>query len=224
MTQTQTYKIKFQEIAEWMPLIMEETKKDLKNEHLRKDPAFVKAYFSHNNLPKITTEELSQGYLKAFQNEENPEALGDFITSRWLMKNSEIYDFFEIKLSHINPDFASIEQLNETQSKEIIEESTKKFGALKTFLFAVLNSVVFDSASFKQLKEHARKQEYQHKEEQQLQQEKTSFESLKLSHSLEISRLTDKYEKKLSGLQKKYAVDVEALKKQVASLQRKLNS
>ena len=39
-----------------------------------------------------------------------------------------------------------------------------------------------------------------------------------------MARLTDKYEKKLMGLQKKYQLDQEALKKQLAALQRKLQA
>ncbi len=38
----------------------------------------------------------------------------------------------------------------------------------------------------------------------------------------EIARLTDKYEKKLAGLQKKYITDMENFKKQISQLQRKL--
>ena len=39
----------------------------------------------------------------------------------------------------------------------------------------------------------------------------------------QITRLTDKYEKKLQGMQKKYIQDIETLKKQITLLQRKLN-
>ena len=48
---------------------------------------------------------------------------------------------------------------------------------------------------------------------------------LNISHGnfeTEMARVKDKYEKKLNGLQKKYQVDVENLKKQIAQLQRKL--
>jgi hypothetical protein len=54
-------------------------------------------------------------------------------------------------------------------------------------------------------------------------QEKQSAETLEKAYEREIARLTDKYEKKLQGLQKKYLFDTEALKKQIATLQRKLN-
>lgn len=222
MEHKKKYKDQFQDIAQWMPLIMEAAKKDLKNEHLKKDPGFLKKYFSHNNIAKISTEELSEAYLKAFRDEQETDSLGDFITSRWLLKHSEIYEFFERVLSKINPDFASITQLDDAQSTSIINEAVQQFGAINTYLFSILNGVVFTEASLQDLKARAKNEEMTKCEEEKRQQEVKSFESLKHNHAQEIARLTDKYEKKLSGLQKKYMIDVDCLKKQLANLQRKL--
>jgi hypothetical protein len=222
MYKNASYKEKYAVIQEWLPLIVESVKKDLKNEHLKKDFYFIKKYLSSKNLNKVTTEELTQAYQNAIANEENGEALAEFMTSRWLLKNTDLYDFFEQQLSQISSDFATIEEIDANSSKAIIEQATEEFGAPHTYIFAVLNSVVFPPESFNELK-HLAQQEVKQQEQNAVQLgEKLTLESLKSNQEREIARLTDKYEKKLAGLQKKYQVDVDSLKKQVAQLQRKL--
>ncbi len=55
-----------------------------------------------------------------------------------------------------------------------------------------------------------------------MQQEAKSVEQIKRHCEQEVARLTDKYEKKLLGMQKKYAIDTAQLKKQIGMLQKKL--
>lgn len=217
-----TYKQKFADLQEWIPLIINVIKKDLRNEHLKKDVFFVKKFLSSKNIHKTTTEDLAEAYTKAIQEEEQGEGLAEFITSRWLLKNSDLYEFFEEQLTQIDPDFSSLVELSPEQATTLIDASNKQFGAPHTYLFSVLNSVVLPEESFRQLRKDA--QEHQRNFE-----EESAKEDLKLSEDLknknyerEIARLTDKYEKKLTGLQKKYVTDVEKLKKEVAQLQRKL--
>lgn len=95
MYKNATYKEKFADLQEWIPLLVEAVKKDLRNEHLKKDLNFVKKFLSSKNVHKVTIEELAEAYQKAIQEEEQGEELAEFITSRWLLKNSELYEFFE---------------------------------------------------------------------------------------------------------------------------------
>lgn len=222
MYKNASYKEKFTDLQEWIPLIVETVKKDLKNEHLKKDFYFVKKFFGNKNLHKISTDELAQAYCQAIQEEEKGEDLAEFITARWLLKNSELYDFFETQLSRINPDFTTLEEIQQEQAQLLINASIQEFGAPQTYLFAVLNSVVFPKESFDQLKLQA--QQHQQTEEQASQQaqEQQSVEQMRKTFERDLARLTDKYEKKLAGLQKKYVTDIETLKKQVAQLNRKL--
>lgn len=217
-----TYKEKFADLQEWIPLIIDVIKKDLRNEHLKKDLFFVKKFLSSKNIHKTTTEDLVEAYTKAIQEEEQGEGLAEFITSRWLLKNSDLYEFFEEHLTQIDPDFSTLVELAPEQARRLIDASNKQFGAPHTYLFSVLNSVVLPEESFHELRKEA--QEHQ----RNLEEEKAK-EELKLSEELKnrndervIARLTDKYEKKLAGLQKKYIADVDKLKKEVAQLQRKL--
>jgi len=223
MYKNATYKKKFADLKEWVPFLVEAVKKDLRNEHLKKDVHFVKRFLSSKNIHKITTEELSEAYQKAIQEEEKGEELAEFITLRWLLKNSELYEFFERELNQIHPDFSSLEEINPSQAEALIEASVREFGAPHTYLFSVLNSVVFSRESFEDLKIQAERQQERKEEEARKEAQEWSVEQMQKEFHADISRLTDKYEKKLAGLQKKYIVDVENLKKQVAQLQRKLH-
>jgi hypothetical protein len=222
MYKNATYKEKFADLQDWMPFIVEAVKKDLRNEHLKKDVYFVKKFLSSKNMHKVTTEELAQAYRKAIQEEEKGEELAEFITSRWLLKNSELYEFFERQLSQINPDFTNLEEMDSAQAQALIEAAVEQFGAPYTYLFSVLNSVVFPQESFQKLRAQAQQHQEKQKEEERKNVDQLNVDQINKNFEREIERLTDKYEKKLMGLQKKYVTDIESLKKQIAQLQRKL--
>lgn len=219
-----TYKQKYSDLAEWMPLIIEIVKRDLKADHLRKDLAFVKKFLQAKNINKLGTEELAQAYHRAIQEEEKGEEIAEFITSRWLLKNSELYDFFETHLNQITSDFTALDELDESTSHRLMEASIQHFGAPATYLFSVLNSVVFPASIFKQLKDRAQEASQQDAEQAEAAEEQLTIEKMHEHYQREIERLTDKYEKKLAGLQKKYVADTEGLKKQMAALQRQLKA
>lgn len=216
------YAQKYALLDEWLEHLVNEVKKDLRNDHLKKDWMFVKKYFNGKNVNKLTTEELVQGYRQALSEEEKAEELAEFITNRWLFKNSDVYNFFEHKLSQINPNFQEIKEIDLHKAENIVQEANSNFGALNTYLFAVLNSVAFPKSVFNSLSSQAKQEAMVQKKEEEEEISRLSHESMASLYEQKIARLTDKYEKKLLGLQKKYTVDMEALKKQVASLQRKM--
>jgi hypothetical protein len=224
MLKDTTYKQKFSMLKSWMPSIIETVKKDLKNDHLKQDRNFSKKFLGSKNINKLTNEDLVTGYSEAMQDEELAESLGEYVSNRWLIKNVEVYHFFEEKLRQINPNFNEIDQIDNDKANEIINEAVGQFGAAKTYLFSVMNAVVFPKESYDKLAEHALKDEEQQSLQNQANEESLSIENVKRSFETQIARLTDKYEKKLTGLEKKYHQDTETLKKQISSLQRKLNS
>lgn len=224
MLKETTYKEKFSMLSPWMPLIIEEVKRDLKNEHMKSNPVFVRHYFAGKNLSKITLQELVDAYTHAVANQEDAEDLADYITNRWLLKHADLYMHFEQALMKINPNFSDLDLLDEESSLALMEGAIKEFGAPNTYLFCVLNSVVFPEKVFTLLAKRAEHDHRKSTEEAIEHQEKASIESMQRNYEQQIARLTDKYEKKLAGLQKKYSVDIEALKKQVANLQRKLTA
>lgn len=222
MLKNSTYTEKLKMMEELFSCIVKDIKKDLKNEHLKNNRLFLKTYFSNQNLNKITEEELSEGYLKSIANADNTEELGEFFANRWLMKNTDLYDFFERELSQISPNFTELEILEDNVAKELMENSITNFGATKPFIFSIFNSVVFPEKILNQFKSHAieeKKQEAikQKQDEQDLQAKKEEKNIDQI-----IARLTDKYEKKISGLEKKYYTDIATLKKQITNLEHKL--
>lgn len=217
------YKEKLVLLDDWLDHLVDTVKKDLKNEHLKNDWMFVKKYFGGKNINKLALEELTQGYRQALSEEEKAEEIAEFITNRWLFKNSEVYQFFEDKLTKINPNFQEIEEIDAAKSEQLLEEANVQFGPIRTYLFAILNSVAFPSPVFDALSKQAKQSAISEQKEAEEEQERLSTESVETFYEQKIARLTDKYEKKLIGLQKKYSIDLEGLKKQVASLQRKLN-
>ena len=222
MLKNSTYTEKMKMMEELFSCVVKDIKKDLKNDHLKNDRQFFKTYFSNQNLNKITEEELTDGYLRALGKEEDFEELGEFFANRWLIKNTELYDFFERSLSKISSDFTALEILEDIVAEDLMKESIQNFGATKAYIFSVFNSVVFPEKTLNQFKSHAieekRQREIdkiQEEKDEQKRKEERNFDQI-------IARLTDKYEKKLSGLEKKYHTDIATLKKQISNLEHKL--
>lgn len=223
MLKDASYKEKYSVLKNWMPVIIDAVKKDLKNDHLKNDFVFIKRYFSGKNLAKLTSEELVEGYATAIQQEEKGEDIAEFITNRWLIKNSELYGFFESELKKINPDFSAIKIIEKNHSQSIVNDAVKQFGAPRTYLFSVLNSVAFSDEDFKELGSQAEEEAKKSAKEETQKAELQNIEQIKRACEEQIARIEDKYEKKLQGLQKKYIQDVEGLKKQISALQRKVS-
>lgn len=224
MIKDMLYKEKLVLLQDWLPEIINVIKKDLRKEHLQQDPAFVKKFLSNKNLNKLAVEDLVQAYRQALIEEERSEAIADFISNQWLLKNSEVYQYFEEFLRPRVPNFTDISELDEGISIELMNGSINEFGAKTTYFFAVINSVVFPLTIFDQLRQRAKTETVQQLDQEKVQQERDTSLNLEKSYQQQIARLTDKYEKKLQGLQTKYTQDVESLKKQISNLQRKLHA
>jgi hypothetical protein len=221
MLKNTTYKEKFLMLQPWIPHIIDSIKKDLKNEHLKKDWQFCKQYLPGKSLNKLSLEDLVEAYSLALQKSENAEALAEFISNRWLLRNGELYSYFETKLSEINPNFSEIDSIDADKARDIIKGSVELCGPVKTYLFSVINSVVFPEEVYTELNKQAQNTEEKEEAEGKIISEKMSMEAMQRAYEQQIARLIDKYEKKLAGVQKKYIQDTEGLKKQLSQLQRK---
>ncbi len=219
-----TYKQKFSDLDPFLPSIVDSIKKDLKNEHLKKDPQFIKLFCSNQNINKLSADELCLAYRQALKEAERAEDLGEFMAARWLLKHSEMYEFFEKELSQLANDFTTLNEIEAKDAQQIIDKSIAEFNALDTYLFAVLNSVVFPAQHFVALKEKAVQSLKMQSTEHENQLKAAQAHKINQNWELEMARMKDKYEKKLAGLQKKYTIDIEALKKQNSALQRKLRT
>lgn len=156
MLKDATYKEKFELLSDWMPLVVDSVKKDLRNEHLKKDYGFAKKYLPSKNLNKVTTEELTEAYRSAVSQEPKAEEIVEFIFNRWLLKHTEVYQFFEDSLQRISPNFMELTEIGQNESTQIMKSAVSLFGATNTYLFAVINSVVFPKSVFEELLQQAK--------------------------------------------------------------------
>lgn len=224
MLKDSTYSQKLTMLKSWINTIIDEIKKDVKQEHLKYDRDFTKTYFSGANTAKLTANELAVGYVQAIEKNDRVEEIGEFLANRWLLKNSDMYEHFEEKLKKISPDFTDLDVLDEKDASELMNDSIKEFGAVKTYLFSVLNSVVFPENIYNELQNKAfneKKNAEENEAKAILEVEEKNKEKF---YQQQIARLTDKYEKRILGLEKKYHTDISTLKKQISNLQKKLES
>lgn len=231
MLKDTTFKQKFTMLREWLPTLVHEIKRDLKNEHLKHDYIFVKTYLDGKAIAKITVEELSAAYEKALIEDQRAEAIGEFIAQRWLAKNTDLYKLFSDELEKIAPNFSDLELIQDGQGQPLAAYAIEQYGAIKTYLFSVLNSVVFSQELFNKLEEQARAEALAQRSEaesstsqEQQSQQIQAINQLKSKYEQQIARLTDNYEKKLAGWQKKHFTEIDQLKKQIAALQRRLHA
>lgn len=222
MSKESSYKDKFDRLNPWIGDILDIIKRDLKNDHLKNDWKFFKKNFPGKNLNNITFEDIVEAYSRVLQEDESSEQIGEFIATRWMMKNSEIYSFFEEKLKAIQPNFQELSMIEKEPAFAIMDEAASQFGPLRILVFSVLNSVVFPEEVFQKLEEKTKSHKEVRQAEMVKEAEATSLAAAKDAYELKIARLTDKYEKKLSGLQKKYIQDTDSLKKQLANLRKEL--
>lgn len=222
MYKDSTYKEKITVLKNWLPQILNDIRKDLRKDHWKQDPLFVKNYLGNKPQQKITQEDMTEGYTRALGQEEGAEAIAEFIATRWLFKNAEIYHFFEKELQKISPDFTQLNDIPAATADALGKQSSELFGSSNTYVFCVFNSVVFPEASYNKLKVAAENEQKNAHKQAEEKQAKDSQEDITRRYETQIARLTDKYEKRLAGMERKYVVDVEGLKKQIRSLQKRL--
>lgn len=222
MLKDTNYQEKFVILNDWIPVIIDEVKKDLRQDHLKRDIGFARQFFPSKNPSKLTLDELVSGYDKALAKPEIAEELGEFISNRWLLKNTDLYYFFEENLKKVTNDFQDLKELERPFADKLAEEASRLFGPGKVYLFSVLNSVVFPKEVLETLRKEAEKERAKKIAKESEDIENKSWQDKEKNYQLQIARLEDRYEKKILGLQKKYQIDIETLKKQIATLQRKV--
>lgn len=216
------YQEKIELAAPWLAEVIELVKKDLKNEHLKIDRDFCKRYFLGKGSNMITVAEMVEAYRKDIA--EGNVGLAEFITSRWILRNTDIYGFFEETLAKLTPDFDTLQELDDKLASSLVKDAISQFGAVKTYLFSLFNSVVFSDEIYEEMRKKALSFSAEIKDKQEKEQVEKSLETMQKRHTREMAALNDRHEKKLSGLQKKYLNDTEVLKKQIRDLQVKLSN
>lgn len=145
----ESFQDKIRRLQPWFPLLIEDIKKDVKTELIRQHPKIFQRHFSKMHFAKCSPKELAPPLLQEVLSGD--ESLGEWLASRWVVKNSDIYNFFAQRLMQITPDFDKIELLDEGIGEPLMREAVQRFGAERTYLFSVLNSVAFSSTVFERL-------------------------------------------------------------------------
>lgn len=210
----------FQIIQPWLPQVLNAIKKEIKTDHLPGSPAFHRAHFGTKPLSRLTAEEIFQAYEKELV-AGNTE-LAEWVVSCWVFKHGDLYEHFATRLSELNPNFDEIKQITEAQAEYILDGAKEKFGSIDLFLFSILNGVVFPEMILNRLKEAAESEKQEKEVKSEPKQE--SVEQILARHAKEMGKIEQKYEQKIAGVMRKYNTDMEALKKQVRSLQLRLNA
>ncbi len=212
----------FTYVRPWMEQILQVIKKDIKTDHLPGDKSFYKTHFGNRPQNKLTQEEIFATYEKELL--AGNEDLSEWVINRWVFKYGDIYRHFAERLGAVNPNFQEIQSLSDAEADMVLAGAQEKFGSAETYIFARLNGVVFSDSVFDRLNQVALQETQSKTQMQEQKNEQESFEQLNARHQREVSRLQEKYEDKLSGIQRKYTSDVEALKKQIRSLQQQIHA
>jgi hypothetical protein len=221
MIKEDPYKVRFEKLLPWSRDIFQPIRKDLKNEHLLKTPSFAQKHFPKRHLDKLTTEEMAAAYLREIA--EGNEEMGEKVVTRWVMKNAGLYQFFATELSKINPQFDAIESFSPEVGAFLLNASVARYGAVAAYLFCVMNTVVFTEEQMQKLREMALA-ETETVQPQTEQGPPETVQAVKEHYEKLVRRITEKWEHRLQGLERKYVQDTEGLKKQIAQLHRKLGS
>jgi hypothetical protein len=207
----------FQALQNWTVEILDTIKKDIRTDHLHTDPVFYRTYFGNRPQNRLTTEEIFNAYEKELI--KGNDDLAEWVVNRWVFKHGDLYKHFAERLSEVNPDFDQIKQLTEEESARILDGAAESFGAIPTFIFSLLNGVVFPKTVLDRLRKDADVARVAREKQAKTDAEQESLDKILAAHQREVARLHDK----INGVQKKYDKDTEALKKQIKTLQKKLN-
>ncbi len=212
---------KFHALQPWMDEILLEIKKEIKTDYLPKDGPFYKTHFGSRPINRLTTEEINAAFVKELL--QGNEEMSEWVVNRWVFRHGDLYRHFAERLSKINDDFDAIQSLTIEQSESILAGGSETFDPKKIYFFSMLNSVVFPPAILERLRKQAEESQVRQEQEAIASQKEYDLAKAIERHEREMARVTEKYEQKLAGVLKKYTTDVEGLKKQVRSLQQKLN-
>lgn len=153
MIKEETYLEKFIRLEPWMDAIFKVIKKEIKNEHLRNTPQLIRKYFSKKFFNKLANEEIKEAYLKEIL--EGNNEISEWVVSRWIYKNVNIYQFFSMQLSRINPKFDKIKTIPEAKALSLMRSAALQFGSVPVYIFSVLNEVAFPEPVFEMLRAEA---------------------------------------------------------------------
>ncbi|MBI5345594.1 MAG: hypothetical protein HZB76_00390 [Chlamydiae bacterium] len=208
---------KFDLSKPWLKKILSLLKKEIKSE-LSNNKDLFRLLFGNKPFNSLHNDEIVEAFEKKVLEETN---LQDWVVSRWVYHNSDVYEYFYAELSKINPKVEEIKSIAQEKEKTIIEDSIYSFGIEATYLFSILNEVAFAKETFDDLRQKALLA-LEQEEKEKASSKNVPLEVMVKKQEEELLRIKDKYEKKISSMKKKYFDDMAILKNQISKLQQKI--
>lgn len=214
INQKRSMENQFISLKNWMHVLLNAIRKDIKQDHLGSDPSFYRTHFGNRPQNRLTAEEIFNAYESELL--KGNQELAEWVVNRWVFKHGDLYQIFAERLSQIDEQFDQIQTLTVEESEKILAGTAERFGAIPTFLFVVLNGVVFPESIRNRLMAQAEQERAVLEKKTEEEEGRENLEKLLATKEREIARLNDK----LLGVQKKYDKDIEALKKQIRAFQK----
>jgi polyhydroxyalkanoate synthesis regulator phasin len=204
----------FQSISPFLEEICKEIKKEIKQEFVQK------GLFRGREDCQDWKGIVCFFYQKMI--EEQDEKIRQWVAAAWVSRNGDIFQLFHEELSKLSKDYDTLQAFPAPFEKQLQLLSLKEFGALRTYLFSFFNEVVFSKETFAELYSQALEEVSLKKES--IEQKAEFSEEMKNKMEEQLSKINEKFERKLQGILKKHQIEVDGYRKQVGQLQKKLES
>lgn len=83
------------------------------------------------------------------------EDVGEWVSAAWVNTKGAIFELFHNHLVQVSEDYNTLASLPADVEEKLVQEGIEQFGVKNIYIFSLLNSVVFSSATLEKLKKEA---------------------------------------------------------------------
>ena len=144
-------KNQFQALQNWTQEVLNAIKKDIKTDHLHTDPVFYRPILAIalkiDSLPRRFSQLMKKSCLKG------NEDLAEWVVNRWVFQaRRPLSALCRAAQRDQSQTLIRFKSLLKRRVKRVLEGAPEAFGAIPTFLFSVLNGVVFPESVLERLR------------------------------------------------------------------------
>lgn len=144
-----SYIEKFSSLKPFLEKIFREIKKEIRQD-LQSKGSFLRkklgAQSFHPEFKKISS--LLEECIVSSEGED----LGRWVSLAWVNTKGAIFELFHDHLEKVAEDYSTLTALPSDVEENLLKEAIEQFGVKNVYIFSLLNSVVFSSATFEKLK------------------------------------------------------------------------
>ncbi len=149
------------------------------------------------------------------------EEVAEWAACAWINKHGDIFHLFHEFLVKVSSNYDELTEIPSDTEEEMIKKSSLEFGFFETYVFSILNSVVFSEKALSALRSAALAW-MENKRKQQVKPLEISSEQRIKDLEERLEKMVEKHEKKVLGITEKYRIEIEGYRKQIGKLQKKL--